>query len=79
MFAAINQTLVDLMGPLGPLFAVGLLGVLLILVTLPTMLRKQRDRFSELKSESGQGRRRQGAAPGQWRQGRETGQVQALP
>ncbi len=52
MFAAINQSLVDLLGPLGPLFAVGLLGVLLILVTLPTMLRKQRDRFSELKTES---------------------------
>lgn len=52
MFAAVNDTLVGLMGPLGPLFAVGLLGVLLILVTLPIMLRKQRDRFSELKSES---------------------------
>jgi tight adherence protein C len=51
MFTAINDTLVGLMGPLGPLFAVGLLGVLLILVALPTMMKKQRDRFSELKQQ----------------------------
>lgn len=51
MFAAVNDTLVGLMGPLGPLFAVGLLGIALILFALPTLMKKQRDRFSELKSE----------------------------
>ncbi|MEZ5796189.1 MAG: type II secretion system F family protein [Paracoccaceae bacterium] len=55
MFSAINEKLVGLMGPLGPLFAIGLLGVLLILVTLPTMLKKQRDRFSELKQQNSPG------------------------
>jgi tight adherence protein C len=48
-FSAINTMLIDAMGPLGPLIAVGLLGFLLILIALPTMLKKQRDRFSELK------------------------------
>ncbi len=78
MFAAVNDTLVGLMGPLGPLFAVGLLGVLLILVTLPTMLRKQRDRFSELKTETrARATTRHCAAPATARP--KTGQVQALP
>ncbi|WP_309664339.1 type II secretion system F family protein [Tabrizicola sp.] len=49
-FSAINTMLTDAMGPLGPLIAVGLLGFLLILIALPTMLKKQRDRFSELKA-----------------------------
>jgi tight adherence protein C len=52
MFTAVNDLLVGLLGPMGPLFAVGLLGVFLILLALPTMLKKQRDRFSELKSEA---------------------------
>ncbi|MGB4827789.1 MAG: type II secretion system F family protein [Paracoccaceae bacterium] len=47
----ITDPLVALMGPLGPLFAVGLVGMLLIVVALPTMLRKERDRFAELKNE----------------------------
>jgi tight adherence protein C len=51
MLTAINDTLVGLMGPLGPLFAVGLLGVALIIFALPTMLKKQRDRYSELKND----------------------------
>jgi tight adherence protein C len=41
--------LTDRFGPLGPLLAVGLLGLLLILIALPTFLKKQRDRFRELK------------------------------
>lgn len=49
-FSAINTMLIDAMGPLGPLIAVGLLGLVLILIALPTMLKKQRDRFSELKA-----------------------------
>ncbi len=48
-FTAINTMLTDSMGPLGPLIAIGLLGILLIAIALPTMLKKQRDRFSELK------------------------------
>ncbi len=48
-FATINAMLTDAMGPLGPLIAVGMLGLLLILVALPTMMKKQRDRFKELK------------------------------
>jgi tight adherence protein C len=56
MFSAINDKLVAMMGPLGPLFAVGLVGLLLILVALPTMLRKERDRFAELKMQSQPGK-----------------------
>jgi tight adherence protein C len=52
MFTAVNDALRNLLGPLGPLIAVGLLGVLLILIALPTMLKKQRDRFSELKEQA---------------------------
>jgi tight adherence protein C len=52
MLASINETLTGLLGPLGPLIAVGMLGVLLILIALPTMLKKQRDRFAELKAEA---------------------------
>lgn len=52
MLSTINQMLTDAMGPLGPLIAVGMLGVLLILIALPTVLKKQRDRFAELKAEA---------------------------
>lgn len=52
MFSAINETLVSLMGPLGPLFALALLGIGLILLALPTMLKRQRDRFGELKQSA---------------------------
>ena len=49
-FSAINTLLTDAMGPLGPLITVGLLGLALILIALPTVMKKQRDRFSELKA-----------------------------
>lgn len=48
-FSAINTMLTDTLGPLGPLIAIGMLGFLLILIALPTMLKKQRDRYAELK------------------------------
>lgn len=48
-FSAIGSFLTETMGPLGPLVAVGALGLLLILIALPTMMKKQRDRFKELK------------------------------
>jgi tight adherence protein C len=41
--------LTERFGPMGPLLAVGLMGLLLILIALPTMMKKQRDRFRELK------------------------------
>jgi tight adherence protein C len=48
-FSSINTWLTDTLGPMGPLLAVGLLGMLLILIALPTVMKKQRDRFRELK------------------------------
>jgi tight adherence protein C len=48
-FSSINTWLTDTLGPLGPLLAVGLLGLLLILIALPTVMKRQRDRFRELK------------------------------
>ncbi len=47
--SAINTMLTDTLGPLGPLMAVGFLGLLLILIALPTVMKRQRDRFRELK------------------------------
>lgn len=52
MFASLNAFLTEKMGVLGPLIAVGLLGLLLILIALPSMLKKERDRFAELKEEA---------------------------
>jgi tight adherence protein C len=48
-FSAVNTMLIDNLGPLGPLMAVGFLGLLLILIALPTVMKRQRDRFRELK------------------------------
>lgn len=50
-FGALNTMLVENFGPLGPLMALGLLGLLLVLLALPTMLKRQRDRFRELKDQ----------------------------
>jgi tight adherence protein C len=43
--------LVERFGPLGPLMAIGVLGLLLVLIALPTVMKRQRDRFRELKQE----------------------------
>jgi tight adherence protein C len=48
-FTGINTYLTDTLGPMGPLLAVGLLGMLLVLIALPTVMKRQRDRFRELK------------------------------
>ncbi len=48
-FTTVNTMLIDNLGPLGPLMAVGFLGLLLILIALPTVMKRQRDRFRELK------------------------------
>jgi tight adherence protein C len=50
-FSSINAWLTETLGPLGPLLAVGILGMLLILIALPTVMKKQRDRFRELKQD----------------------------
>jgi len=51
-FASLYTMLVDRFGPMGPLMAVGLLGFLLVLIALPTMMKRQRDRFRELKEQA---------------------------
>lgn len=38
-------------GPMAPLLAVGLLGFLLVLLALPVVMKRQRDRFRELKEQ----------------------------
>ncbi len=48
-FSSINAWLTETLGPMGPLLAVGLLGMLLILIALPTVMKRRRDRFRELK------------------------------
>ena len=48
-FSGINTWLTETLGPMGPLLAVGLLGLLLVLIALPTVMKRQRDRFRELK------------------------------
>jgi tight adherence protein C len=45
----IVTALSDRFGPMGPLLAIGLLGLLLILTALPIVMKRQRDRFRELK------------------------------
>jgi tight adherence protein C len=50
--SALNTMLTDALGPLGPLIAVGMLGLLLILLALPMVMKRQRDRFRELKDTS---------------------------
>jgi tight adherence protein C len=44
--------LTDRFGPMAPLLAVGLLGLLLILMALPIVMKRQRDRFRELKDQA---------------------------
>jgi tight adherence protein C len=51
---AINDMLINLLGPMGPLIAVGLLGVLMVLLTLPFFLTKQVDPLDKLKKDTRQ-------------------------
>ncbi|WP_112308952.1 type II secretion system F family protein [Pseudogemmobacter bohemicus] len=53
MFQSINDTLTGMLGPLGPLIAIAGIGIVLVLIALPTMLKKQRDRFAELSLQAG--------------------------
>lgn len=47
--SAVSNFLTEKFGPLGPVLGVAFLGLLLILVALPTVMKRQRDRFRELK------------------------------
>jgi tight adherence protein C len=50
-FQNIMTALTDRFGPMAPLLAIGLLGLLLILLALPVVMKRQRDRFRELKDQ----------------------------
>jgi len=43
--------LTERFGPMAPLLGIGLLGLLLILLALPVVMKRQRDRFRELKEQ----------------------------
>jgi tight adherence protein C len=51
-FSNLMSGLTDRFGPMAPLLAVGVLGILLILLALPIVMKRQRDRFRELKEQS---------------------------
>ena len=54
--SSLGSFLTDWFGPLGPLLAVAFLGLLLVLIALPTVMKRQRDRFRELGNlQSGSG------------------------
>ncbi|VDC22310.1 type II secretion system F family protein [Pseudogemmobacter humi] len=53
MLTSVNEFLTGLLGPLGPLIAVASFGLLLVVIALPSLMKKQRDRFAELREETG--------------------------
>ncbi len=52
MLTALNDRLIEHLGPLGPLFAVAVLGILLIAAALPTILKKRADPYSKLRESA---------------------------
>jgi tight adherence protein C len=50
-FSDLMSGMTDRFGPMAPLLAVGVLGLLLILLALPIVMKRQRDRFRELKDQ----------------------------
>jgi tight adherence protein C len=54
-FSNLMSGMTDRFGPMAPLLAVGLLGLLLILMALPIVMKRQRDRFRELKEQTPKG------------------------
>lgn len=46
---ALNQILIDMLGPMGPLMAVGGLGFLLMLIALPILFKKEADPLDKLR------------------------------
>ncbi|MFN3991562.1 MAG: type II secretion system F family protein [Tabrizicola flagellatus] len=51
-FANLMSGITERFGPMAPLLAVGLLGLLLVLLALPVVMKRQRDRFRELKEQA---------------------------
>ncbi len=49
LFTRVGTALTDALGPMGPLIAMGGFGIVLVIVALPVMLKKQPDRFSQLR------------------------------
>lgn len=52
---ALNQYLVDQLGPLGPIIAAGFLGFVLIILTLPIFLKQRKDPMARLKEANTRG------------------------
>lgn len=50
-FSNLMSGMTERFGPMAPLLGVGLLGMLLILMALPVVMKRQRDRFRELKDQ----------------------------
>jgi tight adherence protein C len=50
-FSNLMSGMTERFGPMAPLLAVGFLGILLILMALPVVMKRQRDRFRELKDQ----------------------------
>lgn len=50
-FSNLMSGMTERFGPMAPLLGVGLLGMLLILMALPIVMKRQRDRFRELKDQ----------------------------
>ncbi len=51
MFEALNQTLIDTLGPAGPLLALGGVGIVLIVLALPTMLKREKDPLERIRQQ----------------------------
>jgi tight adherence protein C len=49
---ALNDLLVDLLGPYGPLLATGFLGIAMILLALPALLRRPQDPLDKLRAQA---------------------------
>lgn len=47
--AAINESLIQMLGPLGPLIALGTLGLFMVLLTLPVLLKQREDPLRKLR------------------------------
>lgn len=51
MFDALNQTLIDALGPMGPLLALGGVGIVLIVLALPTMMKREKDPLDRIRQQ----------------------------
>lgn len=53
LFATLNQTLIDTLGPMGPVIAVAGVGLLMVIATLPAMLKRRPDPLDRLRASAG--------------------------